>query len=407
MTSGYARSMRARHLLSLPLVAIVALALAAAASISPAPAASGARASATAYEREGPSGTRGLVEARGDGEDEALGTGARSSVASGTASAEASARAEAVNLFSGLVTAGLVETRAKATNGGTVLRGSVSELAIEGRSVGSPTRPHTYSLAGHGSLAVLKQGEHGIAGLRARLTRPYRGHEAGATVTVAYSSAEARDGAPAARERRPAREPTPTGRGSATRRSRRAPPAPRRREAPELDALRTTRGYAFPVHAGYSYSNDWGAPRQHTGKHEGNDIFAPTGTPVLAVADGRLSRVGTRKIPGNRLWLKTEQGDTLFYGHLSAFAEDARNGAEVRAGDVVGFVGSTGDAERTPPHLHFEIHPRGGEATNPYPFLRAWEARRDVPPAAWLERYATDPGSRPGSLVVIEDYLAH
>ena len=401
--------MRARHLVSLPLVAIVALALAAAASISPAPAASGARAGATAYEREGPSGTRGLAKARGDGEDDGLGTSVRSSVASGTAAAEASARGEDVNLFSGLVTARVVETRATATDAGTALRGSISELAIEGRPVGSPTRSRTYSLAGHGSLAVLKRGERGIAGLRARLTRSYRGHQAGATITIAYSSAEARDGAPTASETGPALKP-PRARERATpgpaRRSGRARPAPRRREAPELRALRTARGYAFPVHTGYSYSNDWGAPRQHTGTHEGNDIFAPTGTPVLAVADGRLFRVGTRRIPGNRLWLKTEQGDTLFYGHLSAFAEDARNGAEVQAGDVVGFVGSTGDAERTPPHLHFEIHPRGGEATNPYPFLRAWETRRDVPPAAWLERYGTDPGSRPGSLVVIEDYLA-
>ena len=401
--------MRPRHLVSLPLVAIVALAVAAAAAISPAPAASGARAGATAFEREGPSGTRGRVEVRGDGEDAGLGTSVRTSVSSGTATAVASARAEDVNLFSGLVTARVVETRAGASDAGTDLRGRVGELAIAGRPVGSPTRPDSYSLAGHGSLSVMKRGDHGIAGLRARLSRPYRGHRAGTTITVAYSSAEAHDGAAVTSEPDPeprrAREGASARPEGPARRSRRARPA-RRRAAPELRALRTDRGYAFPVHAGYNYSNDWGAPRQHTGTHEGNDIFAPTGTPVLAVADGRLFRVGTRKIPGNRLWLKTKQGDTLFYGHLSAFAEDARNGAEVKAGDVVGFVGSTGDAERTPPHVHFEIHPRGGEATNPYPFLRAWEARRDVPSAAWLERYGADPGSRPGSLVVIDDYLA-
>ena len=398
--------MRARHLVSLPLAAIVAAALAVTAATSPAPAASGARASATAYEREGPSGSRGLVEVRGDGERDAPGTSARSSVASGTATAAASARAEQVNLFSGLVTARVVETRARATDAGSELRGSVGELAIEGRPIGSPARPHTYSLAGYGSLSVLKRGRHGIAGLRARLTRPYRGHSAGTTVTIAYSSAQARDGAEVTSAPEP--EPRPA-RARTTARPERASPRnrpARRREAPELEALRTARGYAFPVHTGYSYSNNWGAPRRHTGRHEGTDVFAPTGTPVLAVTDGRLFRVGTRRIPGNRLWLKSDQGDTLFYGHLSAFAEGARNGAEVEAGDVVGFVGSTGDAERTPPHLHFEIHPRGGEATNPYPFLRAWQTRRDVPPAAWLERYATDPGSRPGSLVVIDDFLA-
>ncbi|MBA3306593.1 MAG: M23 family metallopeptidase, partial [Thermoleophilaceae bacterium] len=121
---------------------------------------------------------------------------------------------------------------------------------------------------------------------------------------------------------------------------------------------------------------------------------------------GTLYRVGTRKVPGNRLWLRSSRGDTFFYAHLSAFAESARNGARVRAGDVLGFVGDTGDAERTPPHLHFEVHPQAGAAVNPYRFLRAWDERRDVPPAAWLDRYGQDPGARPGVLVVVEDFLA-
>jgi murein DD-endopeptidase MepM/ murein hydrolase activator NlpD len=126
---------------------------------------------------------------------------------------------------------------------------------------------------------------------------------------------------------------------------------------------------------------------------------------VLAVTDGTLYRVGTREVPGNRLWLRSARGDTFFYAHLGAFAYGARNGARVSAGDVIGFVGNTGDAEPTPPHLHFEVHPRGGEAVNPYPFVRAWDERRDVPAAAWLTRYGRDPGARPGVLVVVEDYL--
>jgi murein DD-endopeptidase MepM/ murein hydrolase activator NlpD len=153
----------------------------------------------------------------------------------------------------------------------------------------------------------------------------------------------------------------------------------------------------------HRYSDDWGAARQNTGSHEGNDVFAPAGTPVLAVTDGTLRRVGTARVPGNRLYLYSENGDYYFYGHLSSFTEEAREGAKVKAGQPVGFVGSTGDAEPTPPHVHFEIHPGGGPPVNPYPFLRAWEKKRDVPTAAWLANYA---GSRPGTLVVERDYLA-
>jgi len=290
----------------------------------------------------------------------------------------------------------------------------VSGLEIEGRPVGSPTRRHVYRLGRYGSVTVLASGPAGIAGIRATLSRAYGGHPAGSRISVAYASAGASD-EPRSTTAAPTTSTTPSRRAERPRRraDRRAAPrrptAPkraRRREAPALRALRTSRGYAFPVYRDFTYSNDWGAPRQYTGTHEGNDIFAGAGTPVLAVTDGTLHRVGTRKVPGNRLWLRSRNRDTFFYAHLSAFSEDARNGARVRAGDVVGFVGSTGDAERTPPHLHFEVHPRGGRAVNPYTFLRAWDERRDVPPAAWLARYGRDPGVRPGVLVVVDDFLA-
>ena len=393
---------------------LAAVGLGGAATISQSPAAPPAEATAIAFEREGPSGRRGELRVAGDGER----ASERTAVSASTRErrATASAAAERVNLFSGLVTASAVEVKAIAGRSGTDTSGRVTDLAIAGKRVAAAVeRPHSYELAGHGELDVLAEADDRIVGLRARLTRPYKGHRRGDTVTVAYAAARMPIAAPGedagtrrerrARERSSERRPDSTRerRARATRRSRRAGA---RRRAPELEALRTARGYAFPVHSGSSYSNDWGAPRQHSGTHEGTDVFAATGTPVLAVTAGRLSRVGTRSIPGNRMWLKSAQGDTFFYAHLSAFAEQARNGAEVRAGEVIGFVGSTGDAERTPPHLHFEIHPRGGDAVNPYPFLRAWEARRDVPPAAWLERHGVDAGNRPGSLVVVEDYLA-
>jgi murein DD-endopeptidase MepM/ murein hydrolase activator NlpD len=170
--------------------------------------------------------------------------------------------------------------------------------------------------------------------------------------------------------------------------------------------LLTSKGFVFPVYGKHNYTDTYGAFRADTGFHEGNDIFAAAGTPLVAVCDGSLNRVGTLPISGNRLWVKcSKTGDSFFYAHLSAFATDTRNGLAVKAGQVIGFLGSTGDAEQTPPHLHFEVHPGDGHSVDPYPFLRAWESRRDVPAAAWV-RENGQLGSQPGSLVVVKDFLS-
>ena len=152
-------------------------------------------------------------------------------------------------------------------------------------------------------------------------------------------------------------------------------------------------------------ADDFGAARQ-IGAHEGNDVFAAFGSPVLAVADGTLNRVGTLPISGNRLWLKTERGDSFFYAHLSAFAPEAVSGRKVRAGTLLGFVGNTGDAEPTPPHVHFEIHPGDGKAIDPHAVLAAWQARGEVPAGGWLARYGSDTEARPGALVEVRDFIA-
>ena len=133
-------------------------------------------------------------------------------------------------------------------------------------------------------------------------------------------------------------------------------------------------GYQFPVLGASSYTNDWGAPRASTGiPHQGTDIFAAEGTPIVAVADGVLDRVGWNTIGGYRLWLFDQYGNSFYYAHLSAYSPTAFDGAAVKRGDVLGFVGHTGDAQFTPPHLHFEVHPTNGPASNPFPFLGAWQ----------------------------------
>jgi murein DD-endopeptidase MepM/ murein hydrolase activator NlpD len=168
----------------------------------------------------------------------------------------------------------------------------------------------------------------------------------------------------------------------------------------------TGQHYAFPVFGRASAADDFGAARAHTGVHEGNDVFAPFGAPVLAVADGIVEKVGTLPISGNRLWLRTPEGDEFFYAHLSAFSPDAVDGHHVKAGTVLGFTGNTGDAEPTPPHVHFEIHPAGGDAIDPHPILLAWQQHRDVPPGAWLTRHGGDTAQRPGALVEVRDFIA-
>lgn len=129
---------------------------------------------------------------------------------------------------------------------------------------------------------------------------------------------------------------------------------------------------AFPVPTTCRYWDTWGAPRSGGRKHEGVDIAAASGTAIFAVQDGRITKrqaafEGSR--PGNAIWLTAANGTYFFYGHLSAFAKGVGVGSPVRAGDVIGYVGSTGNA--LIPHLHFEVHPGGGKAVNPYPILRA------------------------------------
>ena len=153
-----------------------------------------------------------------------------------------------------------------------------------------------------------------------------------------------------------------------------------------MTAQLTTGGYVFPVFGPASFGDTFGAARADVsgGWHHGEDIFAPLGTPLLAVADGTVFSVGWNDIGGWRLWLRDRAGNEFYYAHLSAYSPLAVNGRQVKAGDVLGFMGKTGDAEFSPVHLHFEIHPVSllamgyDGAVAPYPFLTAWRRAQDV-----------------------------
>ncbi len=140
--------------------------------------------------------------------------------------------------------------------------------------------------------------------------------------------------------------------------------------SPRLLALGS---FASPVQPPYGTGDTFGAPRSGGRRHEGIDIFAPTGTPVVATVDGRIREVGITRIGGRIVYLLSADGTYYYYAHLDRFAVDIKAGRSVVAGEILGFVGNTGNAEKTPPHLHFEIHPAGGRAVDPYPLIRAVE----------------------------------
>lgn len=134
-------------------------------------------------------------------------------------------------------------------------------------------------------------------------------------------------------------------------------------------------GFAFPVQLPASFIDTYGADRMKGTKfyhlHQGVDIFAPAGTPLRATKRGVVTSVGVAPLGGNRLWLTDKDGTAYYYAHLSQFAVGIVDGTVVEAGQIVGFVGTTGNAGGTPAHLHFEIHPHGGLPVNPTPILKA------------------------------------
>jgi murein DD-endopeptidase MepM/ murein hydrolase activator NlpD len=126
--------------------------------------------------------------------------------------------------------------------------------------------------------------------------------------------------------------------------------------------------YACPVEPPYSYVDTWGASRSSGRHHEGTDIMAPHGAKELAYTDGVISDEHTNSLGGTVLYLRGDNGDEYYYAHLSGYA--VPEGTRVRAGQHIAYVGNTGDARYTAPHLHFEVHPGGGAPVNPYPYVK-------------------------------------
>ncbi len=124
-----------------------------------------------------------------------------------------------------------------------------------------------------------------------------------------------------------------------------------------------------PVDGPHSFTDTWGAPRSGGRSHRGVDMLAARGTPLVAIEAGTLSRLSNSSLGGITIWLRGTSGDTFYYAHLDSWAAGIYEGMSVSVGDLVGYVGTTGNAPSHIPHLHFEYHPGGGGAVNPTPLV--------------------------------------
>ena len=363
----------------------------------------------------------------------ALTTGAISASVSATAAgskaeAIASADVSGVSLFRGEVTVGKVTARATARGdagqaSGDASGSTVSGLVVLGQAVSAAPGARV-PLGDWGFATTLVEGSSATAngyrayvtGLELHVTVDHGGLAAGSTIVIGYADSAAaavKEATPPPVVAKPSAGPTRTAPVTppSVAPSRPTGPPPIR-AVPPISPRLTRGGYVFPVYGPASFGRSFRAPRANVsgGWHHGVDIFAPMGAPVLAVADGTLFQVGWNDIGGNRLWLRDGEGNEFYFAHLSAYSPLAVDGSQVRAGDVIAFVGASGDAEGTPPHLHFEVHPVGllslgyDGAVDPYSALVSWQRLTDVrfiAGARWLTSVAPASGApTPGAYLL-------
>jgi peptidoglycan LD-endopeptidase LytH len=119
------------------------------------------------------------------------------------------------------------------------------------------------------------------------------------------------------------------------------------------------------------FRDTWGAPRSGGRSHKGTDVFAAMNAPTYAFTSGVVQRHSNSRLGGLGLYLRGDDGNVYYYAHLNGIEPAGRVGNRVAAGELVARNGATGNADAWAPHVHFEVHPGGGGAINPYPWLAA------------------------------------
>jgi hypothetical protein len=351
-------------------------------------------------------------------------TSTASAVTTPTSFASSSTEVATIALFGGEVTIERVDAKVTASVGksagtgdftGTAVTG-VAGSAVAGNQLGNWGTLTLGTGTGETITGNGAYGWHGsVPALDIKLTLDHGGLPAGTEILIGYAAASVQSPQP---EATPAPAPppgivkTPLPRAAERTVDPRGVPRLPIGKIPTVQPKLTAGRYVFPIYGAASYVDTFGAPRADVSWHHGDDIFAPLGAPILAVADGTLFSVGWNKIGGWRLWLRDGQGNEFYYAHLSAFSPFARNKAFVRAGTVIGFVGDSGDAKGTPYHLHFEVHPVAllpldyDGAVDPTPYLDAWRRLEDIQfstSGAWLPglaRLRTSHAPEPGAILL-------
>ena len=316
------------------------------------------------------------------------------------ARANAASGVESVSIFQGEITVQSVTASATATTGVSSAHGNFDGTGVVGLlALGKTATKGRLALGDWGNLTLQSSGfdtsaPRAAAGYRGfitavdiRLTAPHGGLPAGSEIQLGYAEVNVQTALGAV----PAIA-LPAAPG--------APLGPLPGDRPQL-LPKTTEpligvpqlvtpplgggSYVFPVFGVSSYTDSYGFADLDLNYHHGDDIYGELGQPLLAVADGTVFSVGWNRLGGNRLWLRDHQGNLFYYAHLAAFSISARNGAHVNAGEVIGFMGNTGDAEGGPTHLHFEVHPVSlvylgyDGAVDPTTYLASWKRIQNLP----------------------------
>jgi murein DD-endopeptidase MepM/ murein hydrolase activator NlpD len=345
------------------------------------------------------------------------------------AAAKAASDVTGLSIFNGELTADAVSARASAGTGPSGAGGNANGSTVANlRFAGQPVSGGHLALGDWGQLTLGAQGidrsapdgakgYHGlVTEIDIHLTADHGGLPANSEIQIGFAEAAAQTAPPAAPPVSTTTTPdtvtTATDEPSTGDSPRDRPRGVTKVKAsplklqPKLSAKR----YVFPVYGPVSYIDTFGAGRADVSFHHGDDIFGQLGQPLVALADGTVFSVGWNKVGGNRLWILDSEGNQFYYAHLSAFSTAATNGARVRAGQVVGFMGNTGDAEGTPYHLHFEVHPVSllylgyDGAVDPTPYLDAWAHQKDLPfpvAAGWAPAVPGGPSApEPGAILL-------